>query len=97
MRAAAVCPGFSCISRAEDFHVPQTCSASAGFRRSCAGTLNEGSFYADHQFTKHFDGFAGIAYFYVSGRLAIAIPRGPGVPYYSHNNCAPTVGGRFTF
>jgi predicted porin len=83
--------------RQNDFRVPQTCSASAGFRSSCAGTLNEGSLYADHHFTKRFDGFAGIAYSYVSGGLAIAIPHGPGVPYYSNNNCAPTVGGRFTF
>jgi len=83
--------------RQNDFRVPQTCSASAGFRSSCAGTLNEGSFYVDRHFTKRFDGFAGIAYSYVSGGLAIAIPHGPGVPYYSNNNCAPTVGGRFAF
>jgi predicted porin len=83
--------------RQNDFRVPQTCSASAGFRSSCAGNLNEGSVYADHHFTKRFDGFAGIAYSYVSGGLAIAIPHGPGVPYYSNNNCAPTIGGRFTF
>jgi predicted porin len=83
--------------RQNDFRVPSTCSPSAGFRSSCAGTLNEGSLYADHHFTKRFDGFAGIAYSYVSGGLAIAIPHGPGVPYYSNNNCAPTVGGRFTF
>jgi predicted porin len=83
--------------RQNDFRQPPTCSASAGFRASCAGTLNEGSFYVDHHFTKRFDGFAGVAYSYVSGGLAIAIPHGPGVPYYSNNNCAPTVGGRFTF
>jgi hypothetical protein len=35
----------------------------------------------DHHFTKRFDGFVGIAYSYVSGGLAIAIPHGPGVPY----------------
>jgi predicted porin len=83
--------------RQNDFRVPQTCSPSAGFRSSCAGTLNEVSLYADHHFTKRFDGFIGIAYSYVSGGMAIAIPHGPGVPYYSNNNCAPTVGGRFTF
>ncbi len=83
--------------RQNDFRVPSTCSASAGFRSSCAGTLNEGSFYADHHFTKRLDAFAGIAYSYVSGGLAIAIPHGPGVPYNSNNNLAPTVGGRFTF
>jgi predicted porin len=83
--------------RQNDFRVPQTCSASAGFRSSCAGSLNEGSFYVDHHFTKRFDGFVGIAYSWVSGGLAIAIPHGPGVPYNYNNNCAPTVGGRFTF
>ncbi len=83
--------------RQNDFRVPPTCSPSAGFRSSCAGTLNEGSFYLDHRFTKRFDGFAGIAYSYVGGGLAIAIPHKPGVPYNSDNNCAPTVGGRFTF
>jgi predicted porin len=83
--------------RQNDFRVPQTCSASAGFRSSCAGTLNEGSFYVDHHFTKRFDGYIGIAYSWVSGGLAIAIPHGPGVPYNDNNNCAPTIGGRFTF
>lgn len=83
--------------RQNDFRVPPTCSPSAGFRSSCAGTLNEGSLYADHHFTKRFDGFAGIAYSWVSGGLAIAIPHKPGVPYNSNNNFAPTVGGRFTF
>jgi predicted porin len=83
--------------RQNDFRVPQTCSASAGFRASCAGTLNEGSLYMDHHFTKRFDGFAGIAYSWVSGGLAIAIPHGPGVPYNYNNNFAPTIGGRFTF
>jgi predicted porin len=83
--------------RQNDFRLPPTCSASAGFRASCAGTLNEGSLYVDHHFTKRFDGFAGIAYSWVSGGLAIAIPHGPGVPYNYNNNCAPTVGGRFTF
>jgi hypothetical protein len=51
----------------------------------------------DHHFTKRFDGFAGIAYSWVTGGLDIAIPHKPGVPYYSDNNCAPTVGARFTF
>jgi predicted porin len=83
--------------RQNDFRLPPTCSPTAGFRSSCAGTLNEGSFYADHHFTKRFDGFAGIAYSYVNGGLAIAIPHKPGIPYYDNNNCAPTVGGRFVF
>jgi len=80
-----------------DFRVPTTCSPEAGFRSSCAGTLNEESLYVDHHFTKRFDAYAGIAYSYVSGGLAIAIPHGPGVPYKYDNNLAPTVGGRFTF
>jgi predicted porin len=80
-----------------DFRVPSACSPEAGFRASCAGTLNFWSLYADHHFTKRFDGFAGIAYSYVSGGLAVAIPHGPGVPYNYNNNLAPTVGGRFTF
>jgi len=83
--------------RQNDFRSPPTCSASAGFRSACAGTLNEGSFYVDHHFTKRFDGFAGVAYSWVSGGLAIAIPHGPGVPYNYNNNCAPTIGGRFVF
>jgi predicted porin len=83
--------------RQNDFRLPPTCTLAAGLRASCAGTLNEGSLYLDHHFTKRFDGFAGIAYSYVRGGLAIAIPHGPGVPYYSDNNFAPTVGGRFTF
>jgi predicted porin len=83
--------------RQNDFRQPPACSAAAGFRASCAGTLNEGSFYVDHHFTKRFDAYAGIAYSWVSGGLAIAIPHGPGVPYFSNNNTAPTIGGRFTF
>jgi len=83
--------------RQNDFRQPPACSPSAGFRASCAGTLNEGSFYVDHHFTKRFDAYAGIAYSWVSGGLAIAIPHGPGVPYFSNNNTAPTIGGRFTF
>jgi predicted porin len=83
--------------RQNDFRIPPTCSPSAGFRASCAGTLNEGSFYVDHHFTKRFDAYAGVAYSWVSGGLAIAIPHGPGVPYFSNNNTAPTIGGRFTF
>ena len=83
--------------RQNDFRSPPTCSPTAGFRSSCAGTLNEGSLFTDHHFTKRFDGFAGIAYSWVSGGLAIAIPHKPGVPYNSNNNFAPTVGGRFTF
>jgi predicted porin len=83
--------------RQNDFRLPPACSPSAGFRSSCAGNLNEGSFYADHHFTKRFDGFAGIAYSWVDGGLAIAIPHKPGVPYFSNNNLAPTVGVRFAF
>ncbi|MGA9544706.1 MAG: porin [Candidatus Sulfotelmatobacter sp.] len=83
--------------RQNDFRIPQTCSPTAGFRSSCAGTLNEGSLYMDHHFTKRFDGFVGLAYSWVSGGLAVAIPHGPGVPYNYNNNCAPTVGGRFSF
>jgi hypothetical protein len=80
-----------------DFRLPPTCSTAAGFRASCAGTLNEFSLYADHHFTKRFDVFAGIAYSNVSGGLAIAIPHGPGVPYLDKNNTAPTIGARFAF
>jgi predicted porin len=83
--------------RQNDFRIPPACSPSAGFRASCAGTLNEVSLYADHHFTKRFDAYAGIAYSYVSGGLAIAIPHGPGVPYNYNSNLAPTLGGRFTF
>jgi hypothetical protein len=39
----------------------------------------------------------GLAYSYVTGGLAIAIPHGPGVPYFHNNNFAPTVGVRFAF
>jgi predicted porin len=83
--------------RQNDFRVPPTCSPTAGFRASCAGTLNEGSLYTDHHFTKRFDGFIGLAYSYVTGGLAIAIPHGPGVPYFHNSNFAPTVGVRFAF
>jgi predicted porin len=80
-----------------DFRVPSTCSPAAGFRSSCEGHLNEVSLYTDHHFTKRFDVYAGIAYSTVSGGLAIAIPHGPGVPYYFNNNVAPTIGARFAF
>jgi predicted porin len=83
--------------RQNDFRIPSTCSPAAGFRSSCAGTLDEGSLYADHHFSKRFDGFAGLAYSFVTGGLAIAIPHGPGVPYLHNSNFAPTVGGRFVF
>ena len=83
--------------RQNDFRRPPECSVAAGFRASCAGTLNETSIYLDHRFTKRFDGFAGIAYSYVDGGLAIAIPHGPGVPYIHHSNLAPTIGVRFAF
>jgi predicted porin len=83
--------------RQNDFRLPPECSATAGFRASCAGTLNETSIFLNHRFTKRFDGFAGIAYSYVDGGLAIAIPHGPGVPYNHHSNFAPTIGVRFAF
>jgi predicted porin len=83
-----------------DFRLnPSTCSSAPGigFRSSCAGTLDEVSLYADYHFTKRFDVYSGIAYSDVTGGLAIAIPHGPGVPYYFDSNLAPTVGGRFAF
>src|SRR5579871_6354884 len=80
-----------------DFRIPSTCSPAAGFRSSCAGTLNEVSFFADRRLAKRFDVYAGIAYSGVGGGLAIAIPHGPGVPYFHNENLAPTIGGRFTF
>jgi predicted porin len=80
-----------------DFRVPPECSPEAGFRASCAGTLNEMSLYGDHHFTPRFDLFSGLAYSYVTGGLAIAIPHGPGVPYYHNSNFAPLIGGRFAF
>ena len=80
-----------------DFRVPSTCSAAAGFRASCAGTLDEVSLYADYHFTKRFDVFGGVAYSDVTGGLAIAIPHGPGVPYLHNNNTAPTAGARYAF
>jgi predicted porin len=80
-----------------DFRLPPACSTAAGFRSSCPGTLDEGSLYIDHRFTKRFDGFAGLAYSFVTDGLAIAIPHGPGVPYLHNSNFAPTIGGRFTF
>ncbi len=80
-----------------DFRLPSTCSPEAGFRSSCAGTLNEVSLYTDYHFTKRFDAFAGVAYSWVTGGLDIAIPHGPGVPYRYDSNVAPTIGGRFTF
>ena len=80
-----------------DFRVPSACSVAAGFRSSCGGTLNEVSVYVDHHFTKRFDAYAGVAYSDVHGGLSIAIPHGPGVPYYHDNNLAPTFGARFAF
>jgi predicted porin len=82
--------------RQNTFRVPPTC-VPGNFRSSCAGTLNEGSLYADYHFTKRLDGFAGIAYSWVTGGLAIAIPHKPGVPYYYDSNFAPTAGVRFAF
>jgi predicted porin len=79
-----------------DFRIPSTCSVTAGFRSSCSGNLNEVSLYTDHHFTKRFDVYAGIAYSRVTGGLDIAIPHGPGVPYYDNSNMAPTIGFRFT-
>ena len=83
--------------RQNDFRVPPACSESAGFRASCSGTLNEASLFTDHHFNKRFDGYAGVAYSYVTGGLSIAIPHGPGVPYLHNSNFAPVIGGRFAF
>jgi predicted porin len=80
-----------------DFRSPPECSATAGFRSSCSGTLDEGSLYVDHHFTPRLDGFTGLAYSFVTGGLAIAIPHGPGVPYNHNSNFAPTIGARFSF
>ena len=80
-----------------DFRQPGTCSAVAGFRSSCSGTLDYVSLFADYHVTKRFDVYGGIAYSVVTGGLAIAIPHGPGVPYYYDNNIAPTVGVRYRF
>jgi predicted porin len=80
-----------------DFRRPSACSHTAGFRSSCAGTLNEVSLSADHRFTKRVDAYAGIEYSDVSGGLAIAIPHGPGVPYFHNSNTAPVIGARFAF
>ncbi len=77
--------------------MPNTCSPTVGFRSSCAGTLNELSLYGDHHFTPRFDVFSGLAYSYVTGGLAIAIPHGPGVPYLHNSNFEPLIGGRFAF
>jgi predicted porin len=82
--------------RQNDFRVPSTCTPTS-FRSSCAGSLNEVSLYLDHHFTKRLDGFVGVAYSYVTGGLAIAIPHGPGVPYNYPSNVAPTIGVRFAF
>jgi predicted porin len=82
--------------RQNDFRQPPACTP-ASFRASCAGMLNEGSLYMDHHFTKRFDGFIGLAYSFVEGGLAIAIPHGPGVPYLHNSNFAPTIGARFAF
>jgi predicted porin len=42
-----------------DYRVPSTCSDAAGYRTSCAGTLDEVSLYADYHFTKRFDVYGG--------------------------------------
>ena len=80
-----------------NFRVPSTCSYAAEYRSSCSGTLDEVSGFVDYHIFKKFDVYAGIAYSIVTGGLAIAIPHGPGVPYYYNNNIAPTVGARYTF
>jgi predicted porin len=80
-----------------DFRRPSACDPTDGFRSSCAGTLNELSFYGDHRLTKRIDAYAGIEWSEVSGGLAIAIPHGPGVPYYHKDNTAPVIGARFAF
>jgi predicted porin len=76
---------------------PSTCEPGISIRSSCEGTLNEVSLYTDHHFTKRVDAYAGFAYSDVSGGLAIAIPHGPGVPYYHNDNFAPVIGARFAF
>jgi predicted porin len=78
------------------FREPPTCTPVTNMRASCGGHLNVGSLYLDHHFTKRFDTYGGIEYSNVSGGLAIAIPHGPGVPYYHNDNIAPTIGFRFT-
>jgi hypothetical protein len=83
--------------RQNDFRRDPSICTPGNFRSSCAGTLNEGSLYLDHHFTKRFDGFVGAAYSYVTGGLDIAIPHGPGVPYFHSTNVAPTIGCRFAF
>jgi len=82
--------------RQNDFRRPSTCTP-ASFRSSCAGTLDEGSLYADYHFTKRLDGFVGVAYSWVAGGLDVAIPHGPGVRYFYPTNVAPTIGCRFAF
>jgi len=82
--------------RQNTFRRPPTC-VPGNFRSSCAGTLDEVSLSADHHLTKRVDAFAGVAYSWVSGGLAIAIPHGPGVPYFHNNNFAPVIGTRFVF
>ena len=77
---------------------PTSCVAGKGnMRSSCEGTLDEASLYANRHFTRRFDGFAGVAYSFVTGGLAIAIPHGPGVRFLHNSNWAPTVGGRVSF
>ena len=80
-----------------DFRVPSTCSPAPVSAVPARVPSTRFRFTSDHHFTKRFDVYAGIAYSNVSGGLAIAIPHGPGVPYYYDNNVAPTIGGRFTF
>jgi hypothetical protein len=75
---------------------PSVCTATS-MRSSCAGTLNEVSFYVDQHLSHRIDAYAGIEYSDVSGGLAIAIPHGPGVPYYHNDNTAPVIGARFAF
>ena len=82
--------------RQNTFRRPPTC-VPGNFRSSCAGTLDEVSLSADHHLTKRVDAFAGVAYSWVSGGLAIAIPHGPGVPYFHNNNFAPVIVTRFVF
>jgi predicted porin len=80
-----------------DYRVPSTCAPGANEVASCAGALNELSLFMDYHFTKKFDVYGGVAYTHVNGGLAIAVPHGPGIPYYYNNNVAPTIGGRYTF
>jgi len=86
--------------RQNDFRIPSTCSTtpvSVICARPARAASTRGRSNLDHHFTKRFDSFAGVAYSFVSGVWTSPFLMGPGVPYKSDNNFAPTVGSRFTF